>query len=82
MNELHESLISKNNFEPEKGQRELLCSNKDLLRCPFLGEGQILSKDTLDALEGLGDILKSIRERMYNEGYEIVNGTVRKSNVQ
>lgn len=37
MNTLHKSIISEKNFEPKKGQRELLCSNKDSLRCPFLG---------------------------------------------
>lgn len=37
MKKLHKSLISYQNFELEKGQRELLCSNKDLHRCPFSG---------------------------------------------
>lgn len=84
MNELHAKLIDHKNFEPKEGQcDDFACSNKrSITHCPSFGSNQTLSKDTLDALEGLGDILKSIRERMYNEGYEIVNGIVRKSNIQ
>jgi len=37
MNTLHKSLISNKKIEPSDGQRKLLCSNKDLYRCPSLG---------------------------------------------
>ena len=37
MKKLHKSLISNKKFEPREGQRELLCSNKDLFRCPSFG---------------------------------------------
>jgi len=78
MDELHERLISDDNFVPREGQRDLLCSNRKSLRCPSLSSSPILSRETLIALKELGDVLKSIRKRMYNEGYEIVDGVVRK----
>jgi len=83
MKELHAKLIDPK-IEPKEGQcDDLACSNKkSITHCPSLRANPTLSKDTLDALEGLGDILKSIRERMYNEGHEIINGMVQKSNVQ
>lgn len=37
----------------------------------------VLSKETLAALEELGDILRRIDRRMEAEGYEIVDGRVR-----
>jgi hypothetical protein len=37
-----------------------------------------LSKDTLIALEELGDVLRRIHKRMIFEGYEIVDGNIRK----
>jgi hypothetical protein len=37
MSELRKSLISENNFEPREGQRELLRSSKNSLRCPSFG---------------------------------------------
>lgn len=78
MNELHRSQYDVRGFEPNEGQRGLLCSNKASLRCPSLSLSPILSGDTLDALEELGGVLKAIRKRMYAEGYEIINGNVRK----
>ena len=36
MNELRKSLISHQIFEPKEGQRKLLRSSKDLIRCPSL----------------------------------------------
>lgn len=57
MNVLHKSLISEENIEPSKGQRELLCSNKDSHRCPFLGS-IINNSDSEDvALDYLAKIL-------------------------
>ncbi|TAN36362.1 hypothetical protein EPN27_01810 [Patescibacteria group bacterium] len=79
MNELHKGQYDASKFEPNEGQRGLLCSNKASLRCPSLSSSSTLSKDTLSALEELGDVLKSIRKRMYTEGYEIVDGVVRKA---
>jgi len=49
--------------------QEILCSNEVSV---------VLSKNTLDALEELGDVLKGIRKRMIFEGYEIVGGSIRK----
>lgn len=78
MKELH---TGRNNdaisFEYSEGQRGPLCSNKaSLSRCPSLGSSPTLSKESLNALEELGDVLKSIRRRMYREGYEILDGVV------
>ena len=36
MNKLRKSLISNIKIVPKKGQRKLLRSSKDLIRCPFL----------------------------------------------
>lgn len=36
----------------------------------------VLSKETLNTLEELGDILKRIHKRMVSEGYEIRDGKV------
>ena len=38
----------------------------------------VLSKDTLIALEELGDVLRRIHKRMIFEGYEMVDGNIRK----
>lgn len=38
----------------------------------------LLSKDTLDAFEELGLILRGVHRRMISEGYEIADGHVRK----
>lgn len=40
------------------------------------GDNAKLSKETLSALEDLGDVLKSIRKRMLAEGYEIRDGAM------
>ncbi len=56
--------------ENSVGQCESLCSRPKL------------SKETLDALEELGEVIKSIRTRMYNEGYEIVDGVVKKRDLK
>jgi len=75
-NELHNSsYVDVSSFKNNEGHCGLLRSNEALQ-----GSGPVLSKDTLDALEELGVIIKSIRIRMYNEGYEIVNGVVQKKN--
>jgi hypothetical protein len=41
---------------------------------------EVLSKDSLEALENLGMVLKPIYLRMKKEGYGIVNGKVVKLN--
>lgn len=40
--------------------------------------GSRLSKDTLRALDELGDILRKVHRRMTSEGYEIVDGSIQK----
>jgi hypothetical protein len=76
MRELHKSQYDVPQFEPSDGQRGLLCSNRTSLRCPSLGFNKPLSKETLNALEELGDVLRGIRKRMISEGYDIVDGKV------
>lgn len=78
MNELHGKPNNGIIIEPEKGQRGFLCSNKEPFRCPFVGSNSAFTKETLEALEDLGEVLKSIKKRMYNEGYQVVDGVVRK----
>ncbi len=70
-NELHNSsYVDAPTLENSAGQCERLCSSPKL------------SKETLDALEELGEVIKSIRTRMYNEGYEIVDGVVQKRDLK
>lgn len=78
MNKLHKSQYDAPKLEPNEGQRGLLCSNKASLRCPSLSSSLTLSKGTLDALDELGDILRGIHQRMVSEGYEIVDGHIKK----
>ncbi len=79
INKLHRSQYNISDFEPSEGQRRLLCSNNVSLRCPSLSLNSTLSKETIDSLEELGDVLKSIHNRMISEGYEIKNGHIIKS---
>lgn len=75
MKMLHESPISESDFEPREGQRELLCSNINSLRCPSLREEQAyISQETVNSLVELGNVLKSIRKRLFAEGYAIRDG--------
>jgi len=76
MSKLHKGQSDAPKLEPNEGQRGLLCSNRASLRCPSLSSSSILPKDTLDALEELGDVLGRIHNRMVYEGYEIVNGNI------
>lgn len=39
----------------------------------------ILLQETIDSLEELGQILKSIKSRMLKEGYNIINGKLEKN---
>lgn len=75
---LHKGEYDAPRFEPNEGQRPPLCSNRASKRCPSLSSSQPFSKETLDALEELGDVLRGIRRRMIAEGYELVNGQIQK----
>jgi hypothetical protein len=66
MNSLHES---QNNTLTVENTGKLLCDEKSSV---------VLSKDTLNALEELGDVLRGIHKRMVFEEYEIVDGNIRK----
>ena len=66
MNPLHTNENHALAIEPTK---ELLCVDEVSV---------VLSKDTLNALEELGDVLRGIHKRMVFEGYEIVDGNIRK----
>lgn len=71
MDILHNDQHNTSQLNPHKGQAGLLRNQKVVSQYP-------LSKDTLLALEELGDVLKSIHRRMVSEGYEIVDGVIRK----
>lgn len=82
MNKLHESLIGQEKFAPNEGQRELLCSNNCLSRCPSLcPEGYVFSQETVDALSELGEVIRGIRKRLMSEGYEIKDGKIYKHGI-
>jgi hypothetical protein len=66
MNSLHTNENDALTVEPTK---ELLCADDVSV---------VLSKETLNALEELGDVLRGIHKRMIFEGYEIVDGNIRK----
>lgn len=66
MNSLH---TNENNTLTVEPTEELLCADEASV---------VLSKDTLNALEELGDVLRGIHKRMIFEGYEIVDGNIRK----
>ena len=36
--------------------------------------GQLLPKETIKGLQGLGEILRKIHDRLINEGYSIIDG--------
>lgn len=80
MSKLHKGHSNVLGFEPNEGQHRLLCSNRALLCCPSLSSSSSLSKETLDSLEQLGDILKKIHKKMVYEGYQIINGNIVKNN--
>lgn len=71
MDVLHNDQHNTSQLNPHKGQA-------GLLRCEKVVSQYPLSKDTLLALEELGDVLKSIHRRMVSEGYELVDGAIRK----
>jgi len=75
MNELRKSLISEEKFAPKEGQRELLRSSKDSLRCPSFGvnelKQEIFSDEELENISKLCFVFKKIRSRLISEGYSI-----------
>ena len=74
MNEIHTNICSDAPApQKDEARQGLLCGDK-----ASLYTNPTLSRDTLEALEELGAVLKSIRRRMYTEGYEVVNGVVQK----
>lgn len=82
MDKLHErSPINSGILAPQDGQRGLSCGDTEHPSCPLLGVPPPLSKDTLNALEELGDVLRCIHKRMACEGYEIMDGVVRKIDI-
>ena len=75
MDLLHNDQHNTSQLNPRKGQAGLVRGQKVVSQYP-------LSKDTLLALEELGDVLKSIHRRMVSEGYELVDGVIRKKTSQ
>ena len=53
-------------------------NNREVYSHSFLEERSTLSNETLGSLMELGDVIKSIKIRMYNEGYEVVDGKIYK----
>jgi hypothetical protein len=77
MDESHKNKICEK-VMPERGRQEFLCGNQDSFFHPSVGSNSALSRETQEALEDLGEVLKSIKKRMYNEGYQVIDGMVRK----
>lgn len=78
MKELHEKEITNTNIQPKDGQRDFLCSNNLVNRCPSLDFHESFSNETIEAFKSLGEVLMSIRKRMIAEGYEIKDGQIYK----
>ncbi len=65
--------------EVEKTSYEPLCLPPPKGESKPVYKSQIpFSRETLDALEELGKILQCVRKEMIEDGYEIVEGVVRK----
>lgn len=74
MERLHHKGIASAGTKPEHGMSApLWCSSSGT---------PVLSKETLASLEELGDVLLCIHKRMVSEGYEIVDGDIRKIDAQ
>jgi len=78
MKELHDKLIHDKYFEPEVGQRDLACSNKESCRCPTFGlekqentNKNIFSNEDLDNISSLCSTFQKIRSRLISEGCSI-----------
>lgn len=55
-----------------------LINSRGVYSRPLVSENLTLSRETLHALGELGDVIKSIKRRMYNEGYEVIDGKIYK----
>lgn len=55
MRKLHNKLIIDKKFVPKEGQRDLLCSNKESIRCPSLDYKYIPSSE--DVVDRVFDLL-------------------------
>jgi hypothetical protein len=77
MKELHDEENTIELIESSEEHLKPSCSNDSPVGCSFL-DLTPLSEDTLIALEELGEVLKQIHRRMKSEGYEIVDGVIRK----
>lgn len=75
MNELNKSQYDTLEPASAEGPYGLLGSDK-------APKGPVLSIDTLKALEELGDVLRGIHKRMISEGYELIDGVIRKKEAQ
>lgn len=75
MSKLHINSIIDKNFEPEEGQRDLMCSNKESIRCSSFGNNNLNTdkfiEEELDNISSLCSTLKRIRARLLVEGYSI-----------
>lgn len=66
MYKLHDESYN-SNFVPKEGQRGLLCSNKESVRCPSLGIKETLSDKELEQLELL---LEDVAEIFINKHFK------------
>lgn len=64
-------------IEPVKAQCGFL-SNSTTPSSPSLLVSMSLPSETINALEELGGALRAIHKRMVTEGYELVDGVIRK----
>ena len=79
MKELHEDQNDHSKLVPKEGQRGSLCSNIGPSRCPSLCSGRhTLSDETVASLLELGEVLRTIHNRLISEGYTISGGQIRK----
>ena len=62
-------------FESNEGGRILLSSGEVSSRSPSL-DSNVLSSETLERLESLGNVLRRIKARLKSEGIEIIDGVV------
>ncbi len=66
-----------NSFVTVEGQQPL-CNSRASLQ--YLKQSSILSTETINGLEELGEVLQRIHRRIIDEGYELVDdGYVRKA---
>ncbi|MEN9582081.1 MAG: hypothetical protein RL641_35 [Candidatus Parcubacteria bacterium] len=78
MNELHKKSKRSNTLLHTEGEFDLLPVATEPTHCRQEVTGVIFTRDNLEALAELGDILRPIKERMLAEGFEIIHGQVQK----